>query len=51
MFLKFFFTNLLVIENKRPQLAPTIPAGAPITESNDAIEILLASTDKKIMIY
>ena len=29
-----------VIENLRPQLAPIIPTGAPITLANDAIEIL-----------
>ena len=45
---KNFFTNPDVIENVRPQLAPIIPAGAPITVANDAVEILLATTDKKI---
>ena len=45
---KSFFINPDVIENVRPQLAPIIPAGGPITDTNDAIEILLASTDKKI---
>ena len=29
------------------QRAPNIPAGAPIRVENDAIEILLATTDKK----
>ena len=33
---KTFFTNPDVIENVRPQLAPIIPAGAPITVANDA---------------
>ena len=45
---KNFFTNPDVIENVRPQLAPIIPAGAPITDTNDAIEMLLSTTDKKI---
>ena len=36
---KNFFTNLDVIENVRPELAPIIPAGT-ITVVNDAIEIL-----------
>ena len=44
---KNFFINPDVIENVRPQLAPIIPAGAPMTDTNDAIEILLATTDKK----
>ena len=35
-----------VIENVRPQLAPIIPVGAPITLANDAIEILPDNTDK-----
>ena len=37
---KNFFTNPDVIENVKPQLAPIIPAGTPITLANDAIEIL-----------
>ena len=45
---KNFFINPDVIENVRPQLAPIISAGAPIRDTNDAIEMLLASTDKKI---
>ena len=36
------------IENARLKLALTIPAGAPITVSNDAIEMLLVVTDKTI---
>ena len=36
---KNFFTNPDVIKNVKPQLAPIIPAGAPITLANDAIEI------------
>ena len=35
---KNFFTNPDVIENVKPQCAPIIPAGAPITVANDAIE-------------
>ena len=45
---KNFFINPDVIENVRPQLAPIIPAGGPITDKNDAIEILLASAEKQI---
>ena len=45
---KIFFRNPDVIENVRPQLAPIIPAGVPITVANDAIEMLLATIDKKI---
>ena len=44
---KNVFTNPDVIENVRPQLAPIIPAGAPIRVANDAIEMLLATTDNK----
>ena len=43
---KNFFTNPDVIENVRPQLAPIIPAGAPIRVANDAIEILPDNIDK-----
>ena len=43
---KNFFTNPDVIENVRPQLAPIIPAGAPITVANDAIEMLPDNIDK-----
>ena len=43
---KNFFTNPDVIENVKPQLAPIIPAGAPITLANDAIEILPDNIDK-----
>ena len=42
--LRFFF--LFLIENVRPQLASTIPEGAPIRVANDAIELLLATTDE-----
>ena len=40
------FRNPEVIENVRPQLAPIIPAGAPITVANDAIEMLRDNIDK-----
>ena len=43
---KNLFTNPDVIENVRPQLAPIIPAGAPIRVANDAIEILPDNIDK-----
>ena len=46
MFLKTFFTNPDVIENVKPQLAPIIPAGAPITVANDSIEMLPDDIDK-----
>ena len=39
-------TNPDVIVNVKPQLAPIIPAGAPITVENDAIEILADNTDE-----
>ena len=42
------FINPVEIESVRPKLAPNIPAGAPIRVANDAIEMLLATTDKKI---
>ena len=44
--LKKFLTNPEVIENVRPQLAPIIPAGVPITAANDAIEMLPDNIDK-----
>ena len=47
---KNYFINPNVIENARPQLAPIIPAGALITVAKDAMEILLATTDKKKLI-
>ena len=43
---KNFFTDRDVIENEKPQFAPIIPAGAPITVANDAIEILPDNIDK-----
>ena len=48
---KIFFPNLDAIENVRPQLAPIIPADAPITVANDAIEMLPDNIDKHLMIY
>ena len=45
---KNFFTNPVVIENARLQLALIIPTGAPITVANDAIEMLPVVTDKTI---
>ena len=43
---KIFLTNPEVTENVRPQLAPIIPAGAPITVANYAIEIPPDNIDK-----
>ena len=43
---KNLFTNPDVIENVKPQLAPIIPAGAPIALANDAIEMLPDNIDK-----
>ena len=43
---KNIFTNPDLIKNVRPQLAPIIPAGAPITLASDAIEILPDNIDK-----
>ena len=45
---KNFFTNPVVIENARLQLALIIPTGAPIAVANDAIEMLPVATDKTI---
>ena len=45
---KDFFTNPVVIENARLQLALIIPTGAPIEVANDAIEMLTVATDKTI---
>ena len=42
------FTNPVVIENARLQLALIISTGALITVANDAIEMLPVATDKKI---
>ena len=43
---KNFFTNPDVIENVKLQLAPIIPAGAPVTLANDAVEMLPDNIDK-----
>ena len=40
------FTNPDVTENVKPQVAPIIPVGTPITLANDAIEMLADNTDK-----
>ena len=40
------FTNPDVIENIKPQLAPIIPPGAPITVANHVIEMLPDNIDK-----
>ena len=45
MFLKLF-SNPDVIENVKPQLVPIIPAGAPVTVANDALEMLPDNVDK-----
>ena len=45
LFLKTF-SNPDVIEKVKPQLALIIPAGAPITLTNDAIEMLPDNIDK-----
>ena len=46
---KNFFTNPVVIENARLQLALIIPTGAPITVANDAVEMLPLATDKTMI--
>ena len=43
-----FFTIPVKIENVKLKPAFTIPAGAPITVANDAIEMVPVVTDKKI---
>ena len=45
---KRFFTNPVVIENARPQLALIIPTGSPVAVANDAIGMLTVATDKTI---
>ena len=45
---KNFFTNPVVIENAKLQLALIIPTGAPIAFANDAIEMVAVATDKTI---
>ena len=46
---KNFFTNPVVIENARLQLALIIPTGASITVANDAVEMLPLATDKTMI--
>ena len=46
VFNRVFFTIPVGIENARLKLALAIPAGAPITVANDAIEMLTVVTDK-----
>ena len=46
MVFKNLFTNPDVTENVKLQLAPIIPAGAPIIVANDAIEMLPDNIDK-----
>ena len=43
---KNFFTNPVVIENARLQLALIIRTGTPIAVANDAIEMLPDNIDK-----
>ena len=42
----FFFINSDDIEHIRPKIVPIIPAGAPITVSNDTIKMLPDNIDK-----
>ena len=44
-----FFTIPVEIENARLKLAQVILTGAPMTNSNDAIEMLPVVTDKTII--
>ena len=48
LFLKVFLTIPVEIKNARLKLALVIPIGAPITDANDAIEMLSDVTDKTI---
>ena len=43
---KNLLTNPDVIEHVKSQLAPIIPAGAPIAVANDALEMLPDNIDK-----
>ena len=43
-----FFKTSVKIENARLKHALAIPAGAPITVVNDAVEMLPVTTDKTI---
>ena len=46
-----FFTIPAEIENARLKLALAIPAGAPMTAANDAIEMLQGVQIKQLMTY
>ena len=48
LLLTAFFTIAVKIESARLELALAIPAGAPITVANYAIEMLSLVTDKTI---
>ena len=48
LFIYFFFTIPVEIENASPNLALTTPTGAPMTAANDAIEMLPCVMDKTI---
>ena len=48
LFSIFFFTTAVVIENAKLKFALAIPAGAPITVKNDAMEMLPLVADKTI---
>ena len=45
------FTVPVKIEYARLKLPLTVPAGVPITDANDAIEMLPVFTDKTLMTY
>ena len=45
---KNIFTNPVLIENERLQLAIIIPTDAPITVANDAIEMSTVATHKRV---
>ena len=48
LFFKIFYTNPVVIQNTRLQLALAIPTGASITVANDAVEMLPVATNNAI---
>ena len=45
---KNLFTNPDVIEDVKPQLAPIIPAGGPITVANDLLKSCLMELESSI---
>ena len=51
LFLTIFLQFSSKTESERLKLALAIPTGAPITVASDAIDMLPAITDKKLMIY